>query len=245
MAQLLAPGEPNSPERLALIEQFEKKIAGLDKSFERRTHREVDSWRMPYALFSPSGAGKHPLIVYLHGSGGLGSDNQKQFTGANRFGLLLWALPETQRMQPSFVVAPQTDRGWVGNGAVAVADLVTTLRRELAIDERRVYVLGNSMGGGGTWHLLAHRGELFAAAAPICGSKTGETGGENPRIPVWNFHGDADDTVNVQISRDRIAARRKAGGSPRYTEYRGVGHNVSRWACTEPALPEWLFAQRR
>ena len=63
--------------------------------------------------------------------------------------------------------------------------------------------------------------------------------------PVWNFHGDADQSVPVKVSRERIAARRKAGGKPVYTEYSRVGHNVARWAYREPALPEWLFAQRR
>jgi predicted peptidase len=49
----------------------------------------------------------------------------------------------------------------------------------------------------------------------------------------------------VSISRERIAARRKAGGHPLYTEYAGVDHNVWEWAFTEPSLIEWVFAQRR
>jgi hypothetical protein len=42
-----------------------------------------------------------------------------------------------------------------------------------------------------------------------------------------------------------IEALRKAGGQPLHTEYPGVGHNVFMWAYTEPALVEWLFAQKR
>ncbi len=61
---------------------------------------------------------------------------------------------------------------------------------------------------------------------------------------MWNFHGDADKTVPVEVSRERIAALRKAGGSPIYTEYPAVGHNANEWAFSEPALAEWLFAQR-
>ena len=63
--------------------------------------------------------------------------------------------------------------------------------------------------------------------------------------PVWSFHGDADQTVPVAVSRDRIAALRKAGGRPLSTEYAGVGHNVWEWAYTEPALVRWLFSNRR
>jgi predicted peptidase len=63
--------------------------------------------------------------------------------------------------------------------------------------------------------------------------------------PVWNFHGDADQTVPISLSRERIAARRKAGGHPLSTEYAGVDHNAWEWAFTEPQLLKWMFAQRR
>jgi predicted peptidase len=62
---------------------------------------------------------------------------------------------------------------------------------------------------------------------------------------MWVFHGNADRTVPVTVSRNRIAALRKAGGRPLYTEYAGVDHNVWEWAFTEPALAGWLFAQHR
>jgi hypothetical protein len=42
-----------------------------------------------------------------------------------------------------------------------------------------------------------------------------------------------------------MAARRKAGGQPVYTEYPGVGHEVYEWAFTERALVKWVFSQRR
>jgi len=64
-------------------------------------------------------------------------------------------------------------------------------------------------------------------------------------VPVWNFHGAADEIEPVETSRRIVAALRKAGGRPLYTEYPGVGHNVFMWAYTEPALVEWLFAQHR
>lgn len=263
-SQTLAPGAPASPERRALIEACEKKLPGLADRFERRLHRPLDGWRLPYRLFRPASGARLPLVLYLHGSGGLGADNQKQFSGGNRFGALVWALPENQKRWPCLVVAPQTDRGWLryasprrsdqdrpeklpglGEGAAAAVDLVRSLIAEFRCDERRIYVTGNSMGGGGSWHLIAHQGGLFAAAVPYCGAESLETGAENPRLPVWNFHGDADRTVSVEVSRARIAARRQAGGQPLYTEYPGVGHDVSLWAATEPALPEWLFACRR
>ena len=64
-------------------------------------------------------------------------------------------------------------------------------------------------------------------------------------MPVWNFHGVADETEPVATSRVMIDALRQIGGQPRHTEYAGVGHDVFMWAYTEPSLIEWLFAQRR
>jgi predicted peptidase len=119
------------------------------------------------------------------------------------------------------------------------------MRRELAIDDRRIYVTGQSMGGGGVWHMLAHRPRMFAAAVVCCGSPTSENAADSLGTPLWNFHGDADRTVPVAVSRNRVAALRKAGGHPLSTEYSGVGHNAWEWAFTEPHLLRWVFAQRR
>ena len=206
--QTLAPGEPNSTERKALITKFEQKAAGLSDRWERHNHREINGSTMPYRLFLPAGgSGPFPLIVYLHGAGGLGADNEKQITAGTLHGANLWALAETQKRHPCYVVAPQTDRAWiryqirrtpgvrelppvapgVGEGAAAVADLITTLTRQLSVDKRRVYVTGQSMGGAGTWHMLTHFGDVFAAAVPLCSAPTLDTGAENPHIPVWMF----------------------------------------------------------
>jgi len=257
----LAPGTPMSPERVALIEAFKKQSEGLENKFEARTHRS-DSV-MPYRLFRPEAAGKVPLIVYLHGSGGLGNDNLKQLSLGNIFGTRVWVLPENQKRFPCYVVVPQTDQGWVrydlsqetpgpakvlpglGNGARLALEIIDSLRHEFSIDERRICVTGQSMGGAGTWHMITHRPSFFAAAVSCCGSISTDDGTGSIDTPVWNFHGDSDKTVPVSVSRDRIAARRKAGGRPLYTEYPGVDHNVWQWAFSESALVKWVFSQRR
>ena len=257
----LAPGAPTSPERMALIDAFKRGSEGIEKRFEARTHKS--EWVMPYRLFRPEATGRLPLVLFLHGSGGLGTDNLAQMGLGNTFGTRVWALPENQKSFPCYVVVPQTDRGWVryappapsdsvarvipglGEGAQHAFEIVDALRREFAIDDRRIYVTGQSMGGGGTWHMIAQRPRFFAAAVPCCGSPNLDNVLDAGGTPIWNFHGDADPTVPVAVSRDRIAALRKAGGHPLSTEYAGVGHNVWEWAYTEPAVVRWVFAQRR
>jgi predicted peptidase len=115
----------------------------------------------------------------------------------------------------------------------------------LPIDPQRIYVAGQSMGGAGVWNMTAHRQQIFAAAVVCCGSPTAEDATQSIATPLWAFQGDADQTVDPATSRDRIAALRKAGAHPLYTEYAGVDHNVWQWAFTEPSLVTWLFSQRR
>jgi predicted peptidase len=246
---------------MALIEAFKKQSEGLDKRFEARSHKSDRV--MPYRLFRPEAKGKLPLVVYLHGSGGLGDDNLKQLGLGNIFGTRVWALPENQKRFPCYILAPQTDRGWVrydpelfakgeakiipglGDGNRLALEIVDALRHEYAIDDRRIYVTGQSMGGAGVWNMTAHRRKFFAAAVPCCGSISMDDPVQSAETPVWGFHGDADQTVPVSTSRERMAALRKAGARPLYTEYAGVDHNVWEWAYTETSLVKWVFAQRR
>lgn len=257
----LAPGTPTSPERQALIAAFRRDAAGVDERFE--AHTLDGEWRMPYRLFRPARSGTLPLVVYLHGSGGLGSDNARQLGSGNMFGTRVWALPANQERFPCFVVAPQTDRGWakygdpapgdsvaqvvdgLGDGNRAALEVIEQVARTHPVDRQRIYLTGQSMGGLGVWNLLEHRPSLFAAAVTCCGSAGRESLRGITRTPLWNFHGTADQVVPVAVSRARIAALREAGGRPRHTEYEQVGHNVWEWAYTEPALLPWLFGQRR
>ena len=257
----LAPGAPNSPERQALISAFRTASEKIPEKFEARTHKS--DWTMPYRLFRPNATGRLPLVVYLHGGGGLGSDNEKQMGLGNIFGTRVWALPENQKEYPCYVVVPQTDRGWVrygppaaadsespvipglGDGARVAFELIDELVKEFPIDKQRIYLTGQSMGGSGAWHMIAQRPKFFAAAVICCGSVALDSAAAAVSTPLWNFHGDADDTVPVKLSRDRIAALRKAGGHPLSTEYAGVGHNVWQWAYTEPSLVRWMFSKRR
>jgi predicted peptidase len=128
-----------------------------------------------------------------------------------------------------------------------VMGLVRDLFEEFSIDRDRVYITGQSMGGGGTWGMLAMYPEVFAAAMPICGMGDVEAAADIVKhgVAIWAFHGDIDQSVPVEASRQMVKALKAAGGQPRYTEYPGVKHDS--WVDTypDPDVRAWLFAQKR
>ncbi len=268
----LLPGPPGSEARRAPIEALHGRAAALAAAFAPHVHGNAHGETMPYRLFTPErlvSGRTYPLVVFLHGAGGSGTDNRKQLEGANVFGALSWTLPENQARHPAFILAPQSDVNWacvivekgrtarrpsdlewcptgvLGQGARLAFEIVDELVEKLPIDRDRIYVTGHSMGGAGTWHMIAQRPGFFAAAVPVCGHPDLATASRVASVPIWNFHGQEDDVEPVKSSRRMIDALREAGGHPRYTEYPGVGHDVFMWAYTEPALVEWLFTRAR
>jgi len=203
---------------------------------------------LPYRWFVPAASAPSapalPLVVFLHGAGERGNDNQAQL----KWGVPQFVSDERQAAYPCFVVAPQCPKGgwWTSDdNHAAVRDLVRDLIRSHPIDARRVYITGLSMGGFATWQAISRDPELYAAAVPICGG--GEVGevGAAARVPIWAFHGGADEVVPPARSRELIGALEAAGGAPKYTEYAGVGHNSWSPAYATPELFEWMFAQRK
>ena len=108
-----------------------------------------------------------------------------------------------------------------------------------------MYVAGQSMGGIGTWSIITANPNLFAAAVPLCGGGNVAEASKLTKMPIWAFHGDKDQSVPVDYSRKMIAAIRKAGGDPKYTEYKGAGHEIWERVFKEPELLPWVFSQRK
>jgi poly(3-hydroxybutyrate) depolymerase len=228
--------------------------------FEARMFKSGNNQLLPYRLLKPLAYDPHqkyPIILFLHGAGERGNDNQLQ-TNHVRF----LAAEAIRRKYPCFVLAPQCpwDQRWVNvswrgvthrqpeipSPWLAMALQVEAgLEKEFSIDPDRRYVMGLSMGGFGVWDAISRHPQMFAAAVPICGGGD-ETRAESiAKVPVWVFHGGQDSVVQTACSRNMVAALKNAGGTPKYTEYPGVGHDSWTHAFKEPELLPWLFAQKR
>lgn len=201
-----------------------------------------------------------PLVIFLHGSGERGNDNEAQL----KWGVKNFATDEQMKLHPAFVVAPQcpADETWSHFlidetlGTIQLQDtpsksmellvqLVRQVIKDFPVDTNRIYITGLSMGGFGTFDAMARYPELFAAAVPVCGGGDPATASHMKNIPTWIFHGAEDSSVDPQYSVNMFQALIEAGAHPGFTYYPEVGHFSWIAAYSEPMMMEWLFRQRK
>ena len=179
-----------------------------------------------------------PLMLFLHGAGERGDD----LTLVQKHGPP--KLIEAGQEFPMIVVSPQCPKGrwWE---PLELATLVDEIVEKYKVDQDRIYVTGLSMGGFGTWTLVAYQPDRFAAIVPICGGGEPHTAKMFPHVPAWVFHGAKDPVVSVERSEKMVDALKKSGGNVKFTVYPEARHDS--WAETyaNPQLYEWLLQQRR
>ena len=204
--------------------------------------------RLDYLLFLPRrypGRRRWPLILFLHGAGERGDDLEI----VKRHGVP--KLVEADSSFPFVAVSPQCPTGGRWHLYLkTLGALLDDVTARYAVDPSRIYLTGLSMGGYGTWHLAARYPDRFAAIAPVCGGGLASAGFPDKAralrgVPVWAFHGALDTTVPVAESRRLVDALRAAGGDARLTIYPDAGHDSWTPTYADPALYDWLLAQRR
>jgi predicted peptidase len=238
----------------------------IDKFLKLNYTDPATGQTMPYRLFVPENydASKaYPLVLFLHGSGERGDDNEAQLT-ANQ-GATIWAKPDEQAKHPCFVLAPQAHSG-VGfdltegedSGVVELSDDLTLalkimdqVTENYNIDKKRLYATGVSQGGFGVWNVNEQYPKLFAAIVPICGGGNLQFASRLVNKPIWAFHAESDPIVSVSYSRNMINAIRNAGGKPMYSEFpremfiKPMGHYSWVLAYQTSEMRDWLFKQKQ
>lgn len=203
---------------------------------------------------------KFPLVIFLHGSGERGSDNEAQL----KWGVMNFATDENMMKYPALVIAPQCPAGMAwsnvererGNTGMKLKDtpsrpmellrmLIDTLKTKLPVDPKRIYITGLSMGGFGTYDAIERYPDLFAAAVPVCGGGDTSRAASIAKIPIWIFHGAEDPAVSPIYSLDMMQALTKAGAHPAFTQYPESGHFSWLGAYSDPLMMAWLFRQQK
>jgi pimeloyl-ACP methyl ester carboxylesterase len=191
---------------------------------------------------------QYPLVVALPYT--CWSDNTRQIDACP---MAKWlSTDENRRKYPAVVFVPRCPphTGWGGvantpSVASLAIDALVSLDQSFAIDPQRRYISGVSRGGYGSWHMIGEHPELFAAAVPVCGGGNPDQAQGMSSVAVWAFHGAEDRNVPVSGSRNMVSALKKAGGSPRYTEYPDAAHNIWEEVIKTPGLLDWLFSQKQ
>lgn len=236
------------------VEFLKRQVTAGDKTYGFRVYVPKD--RQP--------GQKLPVMLYLHGSGSRGTNNESQIEGFNKF------IGENPQNYNFIIVFPQGSAETFWDPAMlaqAMAALDQTVK-EFDGDEKRLYVSGWSLGGVGAWHAALLYPNKFAALVPIAGRITPidvELNNSSPEIlamanaekpydafaeklkdtPIWIFHGGKDMSVPVNESREMNRALKKTGNpNYHYTEYEGMGHYSVDSAFKTPELFAWLAEQR-
>ena len=218
-----------------------------------------------YQVFVPDGWTAEqtwPIVLFLHGSGERGRDNQSQLSQ----GLPPW-LKDHGKDFHAVVVIPQAPEDTAWNDEIEAMAL-QAMNDTIAVyhgDRRRLYLTGLSMGGYGAWQIALDHPGMFAAAAIICGGIAHPNDGDplhvqgipadaaDPyawvaahigKLPVWIFNGAIDDVVPPEESHRMNVALKARSNPVRYTEYPGVGHGSWSAAYATAELWPWMFSHR-
>lgn len=201
---------------------------------------------------------KYPLVIFLHGSGERGNDNEAQL----RNGVLAFAENTLQGQHPCFVFAPQCPTGqkwsdydlqndlfWRDQPTEPMQVMMTAIddiiSKNPTIDKDRIYITGLSMGGLGTFDALLRRPDFFAAAIPVCGGAEPSMMSQIKHIPMWITHGALDGAVPVEYSRNVVSVLQQYQSPIKYTEYSTLNHGIWQETFYNTAILEWLFSQKR
>lgn len=236
--------------------------------YQKKEYQYADGKVLPYRILYPENydkSKKYPLVLFLHGAGERGNDNEKQLIHGSK----LFLDTGNRKNFPAIVVFPQCPENsfWssisidrnktpvtfefnYGNPITwpldAVQKLMKQLLKEEAIDKKKCFITGLSMGGMGTFEMVYRFPKLFAAAQPICGG--GDVFRYDERVKKTSFrvfHGDADAVVSVNESRAMVNKLKSLKLDVTYTEYPGVNHNSWDNAFAEPTFLSWMFSHKR
>jgi predicted peptidase len=218
---------------------------------------------LPYRILFPENYDRtktYPLVVFLHGAGERGNDNEKQLV----HGSWLFTNEANRQKYPAIVIFPQCPAGgyWAPISerkdgfsypekapATEAMQMVIRLIKELekmeAVDKNRIYVTGLSMGGMGTFDLITRYPRKFAAALPICGGVNVNRLKKISHMPIRIYHGDADLTVSPEHSRSAYVEL-KANGAQNVELFMfpNVGHGSWTNAFAQEDFLSWMFSNK-
>lgn len=205
--------------------------------FSADFHKPV---KMNYWVMLPEGYEEGdtewPLLLWLHGAGA--HDDAEEIFEYGPPEMILKG-----RKFPFIVLAPQlpADVHWDPDSVHMLLQDVIGRHR---VDRDRVWIMGYSRGGFGTWEVACSYPETFSAVVAI--SARAMVAIERIRhAGIWIFAGELDTGVPTDESRNMYQELIGAKADVQMTIFEGVGHGACAPAMKTEALWEWLVKQKR
>jgi dienelactone hydrolase len=201
---------------------------------------------------------KYPVVIFLHGIGERCPNTKDINTLRSYIVNVAKAGPpkyvKNGTQFPFILISPQLKNNYGDWPPNYVMEVINYVKTYLRIDERRIYLTGMSLGGGGAWYTDQDFTKLFAALAPVCGSRNLTSKAvniANEDTPVWAFHGDKDTTVPYMRTVNMVNAINANKPNPlaKLTIYAGVAHNAWDYAYRNdhtlhnPNVYEWMMSK--
>jgi len=237
-----------------------------DGTYQKQLYIESGD-TLPYRLLLPKNfkpSKKYPLLLFLHGAGERGNNNEAQLVHGGK----LFLKDSVRDNYPAIVVFPQCPASSYWSNVDIKVDsntrkrvfvfakdgpptkamklllgLLTEIDKNYKLNSKQRYVGGLSMGGMGTFELVRRKPKYFAAAFPICGGANPETAKKLKQPAWWIFHGLKDDVVDPELSKLMAEALKKIGADVKLTLYPEANHNSWDAAFAEKDLLPWLLSK--
>jgi len=211
---------------------------------------------------------KWPLVIHIHGYNPANPDYVRWWSVDQRHNV---ADVEYGARQGVIYMEPhgRGNNNYLGLGDQDVVRAIRLAKERFSVDEERVYLVGDSMGGWGTWNVATRHPDLFAAIAPIYGGADYHS--QYPEealakltplerflaekhesswamaegllnVPILVHHGDVDRSVNVDYSRYGVRLLERWGYNVRYVELPGYGHEE---LSVMTSVIDWFLQHQR
>lgn len=182
---------------------------------------------------------KMPVIVFLHGHSLCGTDLNR----VRKYGCL--DAISMGRDINALIIAPQNPGGpW---NALKINNVIDWVQERYAMDTNRIYVIGMSMGGYGTFQYVGTYPDRVAAAMAFCGGSNLRNHCGLNKVPLWIIHGTADRAVPLSASQEVVNAMKACGKTDLllFDKFPGVNHSQLAKMFYIPETYEWLFSHNK
>ena len=113
------------------------------------------------------------------------------------------------------------------------------------IDPDRIYLLGGSMGGTGTWSMLNAYTDLFAAAMPVAGNTSGLIAENVAKTPVCVVMGTADNIMDADAACTFANSLKTLGDDVNVSTEEGWTHEMTCIQSYNTERLNWLFSHTK